>query len=424
MVDLKFIRENPEIVKEALKKRNTEDDLIDEILNLDEQRRAFLKEVENLRAERNKNSNLVARLKAEKRFAEADSLIEQGKEISEKIKNLESELKQIEEKLNNKLLYVPNIPDDTVPYGKDENDNVEIRRWGTPRTFDFEPKAHWELGPELDLLDFDRGAKLSGSRFTVLKGDIALLELALINFMVDLHTKEHGYRFIMPPHLVTKETITATGQLPKFEEDLYKTTVDELYLISTAEVPLGGMHRNEVLELKNLPLKYVSYTPCYRREAGSYGKDVRGMIRQHQFDKVELFWYTTPEESNEALETLTAHAEKVLQLLELPYRVIILCSGDLGFAAAKTFDIEVWLPSYNNYKEISSCSTTKDFQARRGNVRYKTKENKLEFVHTLNGSGLAVGRTLVAIMENYQTADGKIKIPEKLIPYMGKKYIG
>ncbi len=424
MVDLKFIRENPEIVKEALKKRNTEDDLIDEILNLDEQRRAFLKEVENLRAERNKNSNLVARLKAEKRFAEADSLIEQGKEISEKIKNLESELKQIEEKLNNKLLYVPNIPDDTVPYGKDENDNVEIRRWGTPRTFDFEPKAHWDLGPELDLLDFDRGAKLSGSRFTVLKGDIALLELALINFMVDLHTKEHGYRFIMPPHLVTKETITATGQLPKFEEDLYKTTVDELYLISTAEVPLGGMHRNEVLELKNLPLKYVSYTPCYRREAGSYGKDVRGMIRQHQFDKVELFWYTTPEESNEALETLTAHAEKVLQLLELPYRVIILCSGDLGFAAAKTFDIEVWLPSYNNYKEISSCSTTKDFQARRGNVRYKTKENKLEFVHTLNGSGLAVGRTLVAIMENYQTADGKIKIPEKLIPYMGKKYIG
>lgn len=424
MVDLKFIRENPEIVKEALKKRNTEDDLIDEILNLDEQRRAFLKEVENLRAERNKNSNLVARLKAEKRFAEADSLIEQGKEISEKIKNLESELKQIEEKLNNKLLYVPNIPDDTVPYGKDENDNVEIRRWGTPRTFDFEPKAHWDLGPELDLLDFDRGAKLSGSRFTVLKGDIALLELALINFMVDLHTKEHGYRFIMPPHLVTKETITATGQLPKFEEDLYKTTVDELYLISTAEVPLGGMHRNEVLELKILPLKYVSYTPCYRREAGSYGKDVRGMIRQHQFDKVELFWYTTPEESNEALETLTAHAEKVLQLLELPYRVIILCSGDLGFAAAKTFDIEVWLPSYNNYKEISSCSTTKDFQARRGNVRYKTKENKLEFVHTLNGSGLAVGRTLVAIMENYQTADGKIRIPEKLIPYMGKKYIG
>lgn len=424
MVDLKFIRENPDIAKEALKKRNNDTTLIDEIINLDEERRKLLKDVEALRAERNKNSSLVAKLKAENKSAEAERLIEQGKEISDQIKNLESELKEIDEMLNNKLLYIPNIPDNSVPYGKDENDNIEIRKWGQPRKFDFEPKAHWDLGPELDLLDFDRGAKLSGSRFTILKGDIALLELALINFMVNLHTREHGYKFIMPPHLVTKETITATGQLPKFEEDLYKTTVDELYLISTAEVPLGGMHRNEVLEMKELPLKYVSYTPCYRREAGSYGKDVRGMIRQHQFDKVELFWYTTPEESNQALETLTSHAEKVLQLLGLPYRIIVLCSGDLGFAAAKTYDIEVWLPSYNNYKEISSCSTTKDFQARRGNIRYKTKENKLEFVHTLNGSGLAVGRTLVAIMENYQTPDGKIEIPELLIPYMGKKYIG
>ncbi|PNR92486.1 serine--tRNA ligase [Petrotoga sp. 9PWA.NaAc.5.4] len=424
MIDLKLIRENPELIKIALKNRNNEIEIIDEILSLDEKRRELLKNVEMLRAERNKNSNVVAKLKAEKKHEEAESLILKGKEISNQIKEIEYELKSIEDLLYNKLLYIPNIPDKSVPIGKDEKDNVEIRKWGTPRNFSFDPKAHWDIGSELNLLDFDRGAKLSGSRFTVLKGDIARLELALINFMVDLHTKEHGYTFILPPHLVTKETITATGQLPKFEEELYKTTPDEMYLISTAEVPLASLHKDEILEYKELPLKYVSYTPCYRREAGSYGKDVRGIIRQHQFDKVELVWYSLPEESEQALEELTHDAEMVLQLLNLPYRVITLCTGDLGFAAAKTYDIEVWLPSYKDFKEISSCSNTKDFQARRGNIRYKSKNNTTEFVHTLNGSGLAVGRTLVAIMENYQTSDGKIEIPDKLIPYMGKKFIG
>lgn len=424
MLDLKFIRENQELVKKALLNRNNETDIIDEILSLDEERRKLLQETETLRAERNQNSKIVAKLKAEKKNEEAQNIIQKGKEISEQIKSIESDLKEIEEKLTLKLLYVPNIPDENVPIGKDESENVEIRRWGTPRQFDFEPKPHWDLGTDLDLLDFDRAAKLSGSRFTVLKGDLARLELALISFMVDLHTKEHGYTFILPPHLVTKETITSTGQLPKFEDDLYKTSLDQMYLISTAEVPLASLHRNETLDLKVLPFKYVAYTPCYRREAGSYGKDVRGMIRQHQFDKVELVWYTTPETSMDSLEKLTKDAEEVLQLLNLPYRVISLCTGDLGFASAKTYDIEVWLPSYNDYKEISSCSNTKDFQARRGNIRYRDKENKLNFVHTLNGSGLAVGRTLVAIMENYQTPDGKIEVPEKLIPYMGKDYIG
>ncbi|MBL5982162.1 seryl-tRNA synthetase [Petrotoga sp. HWH.PT.55.6.1] len=424
MLDLKYIRENPQEIKEALMKRNNETSIIDEIISFDEERRKLLQQIETLRAQRNQNSKLVAKLKAQKKNDEAEEIIIQGKEISEQIKNLESDLKNIEDNLNYKLLWVPNIPDSDVPVGKDENENLEVRRWGKPREFDFEPKAHWDLGTELNLLDFDRAAKLSGSRFTILKGDIARLELALINFMIDLHTKDHGYTFILPPHLVTKETITSSGQLPKFEDDLYKTSLDQMYLISTAEVSLAGLHRNETLEFNSLPLKYVAYTPCYRREAGSYGKDVRGMIRQHQFDKVELFWYTTPEESSQALEELTSHAEKVLQLLNLPYRVVALCTGDLGFAAAKTYDLEVWLPSYNDYKEISSCSNTKDFQGRRGNIRYRDRENKLNFVHTLNGSGLAVGRTLVAIMENYQTANGKIEIPEKLIPYMGKEFIG
>ncbi len=359
MLDLKYIRENPQEIKEALMKRNNETSIIDEIISFDEERRKLLQQIETLRAQRNQNSKLVAKLKAQKKNDEAEEIIIQGKEISEQIKNLESDLKNIEDNLNYKLLWVPNIPDSDVPVGKDENENLEVRRWGKPREFDFEPKAHWDLGTELNLLDFDRAAKLSGSRFTILKGDIARLELALINFMIDLHTKDHGYTFILPPHLVTKETITSSGQLPKFEDDLYKTSLDQMYLISTAEVSLAGLHRNETLEFNSLPLKYVAYTPCYRREAGSYGKDVRGMIRQHQFDKVELFWYTTPEESSQALEELTSHGEKVLQLLNLPYRVVALCTGDLGFAAAKTYDLEVWLPSYNDYKEISSCSNTK-----------------------------------------------------------------
>ena len=323
-----------------------------------------------------------------------------------------------------RLLYIPNIYDEDTPIGKDETFNPEIRRIGVPRKFDFEPKPHWEIGSELNGLDFDRGSKLSGSRFTIMKGDFARLERSLGAFMMDLHSSEHGYTEVMPPHMVLRETITATGQLPKFEEDLYNTKGDDLFLIPTSEVALVGMHRDEILELKDLPAKYCGYSPCYRREAGSYGKDVRGVIRQHQFDKVELVWHTIPERSADDLETLTSHAEKVLKLLELPYRVIRLCSGDLGFGAIRTYDIEVWLPSYNAYKEISSCSNDGDFQARRGNIRFRDKDNKLKYVHTLNGSGLAIGRTLVAIVENYQTSDGKIKVPDVLIPYMKKEYIG
>ncbi|MBM7559814.1 serine--tRNA ligase [Marinitoga litoralis] len=424
MIDIKLLRKDPNLFIDALKKRNHETDIIDQILSLDEEKRNIQKEVENLRSYRNSFSKQIAKLKAEGNEEEVNKIMKESKDIGNKIKELDEKMKEIEEKINLKLLYIPNVPDESVPVGKSEEDNVEIRKWGTPRKFDFEPKAHWDLGPDLGMLDFERASKMSGSRFSIIKSQLARLERALINFMLDVHTKEHGYIEIVPPHLVKRETMLGTGQLPKFEEDAYNTKDDDLFLIPTAEVTLAGMHQNEVLSFKDLPLKYVAYTPCYRREAGSYGKDVRGIIRQHQFDKVELFWYSTPEESSNALEELTSHAEKILQLLELPYRVITLCTGDLGFGAAKTYDLEVWLPSYNSYKEISSCSNVKDFQGRRGNTRYRTRENKMEYVHTLNGSGLAVGRTLVAIMENYQMEDGRIKVPEVLIPYMGMEVIG
>lgn len=424
MIDIKLIRKNPELVINALKKRNHETDLINQIKELDERKREIQKEVEKLRSQRNSFSKQVAKLKAAGNEEEFKKIMEESKEIGNKIKELETLMKNIEDKIHIKLLYIPNIPDESVPIGKSEDDNVEIRKWGKPREFDFEPKAHWDLGPELGMLDFERASKISGSRFSIIKSQLARLERALINFMLDVHTKEHGYMEIIPPHLVKRETMLGTGQLPKFEEEAYNTKEDDLFLIPTAEVTLAGMHQNEVLSFKELPLKYVAYTPCYRREAGSYGKDVRGMIRQHQFDKVELFWYTTPDESEKTLEELTSHAERILQLLELPYRVITLCTGDLGFGAAKTYDLEVWLPSYNAYKEISSCSNVKDFQARRGNTRYRTRENKMEYVHTLNGSGLAIGRTLVAIMENYQLPDGKIQVPKVLVPYMGMEVIG
>ncbi|WGS65159.1 serine--tRNA ligase [Marinitoga aeolica] len=424
MIDIKLIRKNPEVVIDALIKRNHETDLINQIKELDEEKRNIQKEVEILRAQRNSFSKQIAKLKSAGNTEELKNIMEESKEVGTKIKELELKMREIEDKIHIKLLYIPNIPDETVPIGKSEDDNVEIRKWGKPKEFDFEPKAHWDLGPELGMLDFERASKISGSRFSILKSQLAKMERALINFMLDVHTKEHGYMEIVPPHLVKRETMLGTGQLPKFEEEAYNTKDDDLFLIPTAEVTLAGMHQNEVLSFKDLPLKYVAYTPCYRREAGSYGKDVRGMIRQHQFDKVELFWYTTPDESEKALEELTSHAERILQLLELPYRVITLCTGDLGFGAAKTYDLEVWLPSYNAYKEISSCSNVKDFQARRGNTRYRTRENKMEYVHTLNGSGLAIGRTLVAIMENYQMPDGKIKVPEVLVPYMGMEVIG
>jgi len=424
MLDIKYVRNNYEEIKDILIKRNNDTKVLDELLPLDEKRRTLLKKVEALRAERNNNSKMVSKLKKEGKNEEANKIIASGKKIGEEIKNIEKEMKEIDEEYTQKLLYIPNIFAKDTPIGKDENDNIELRKWGKPRNFEFEPKPHWDLGTDLNLIDFDRASKLSGSRFAVLKGQIAKLERALINFMLNLHTIEHGYTEVLPPYMVTRETITATGQLPKFEEDLYNTKPDDMFLIPTAEVTLVGLRRNEVIENKDLPAKYVAYTPCFRREAGSYGRDVRGIIRQHQFDKVELVWHTKPETSEQDLDTLTSQAEKVLQLLKLPYRVIRLCSGDLGFSAMKTYDIEVWLPSYNAYKEISSCSTTGDFQARRANIKFRDKDNKLKYVHTLNGSGLAVGRTLVAIMENYQLEDGRIEVPEVLRPFMGMDVIG
>ena len=424
MLDIRIIRDDTEKVKEALKKRGYSVEIIDRILEEDKKWRELTTKENELRFKRNEISKAIAKLKKEGKDEDAKKLIEEGKVISQEVEKVEDEKKEIERSLKNLLLQVPNIPHTSVPVGEDESGNVEVRRWGKPREFDFSPKAHWDLGPDIGLMDFERASKLSGSRFTVMYGKLAKLERALVNFMLDVHVLEHGYTEVWLPHLVKRETITITGQLPKFEEDLYNTKKDDLFLIPTAEVPLVALHAGEILEERDLPKKYASYTPCYRREAGSYGKDVRGMIRQHQFDKVELVWVTTPERSYDDLETLVSHAEEILKRLDLPYRVVELCTGDLGFSASKTYDIEVWLPSYNSYKEISSCSNDEDFQARRGNMRYRRrKDGKLVFVHTLNGSGVAIGRALVAIMENYQLSDGSIKVPEVLVPYTGFEVI-
>ena len=424
VLDIRIIRDDTEKVKEALKKRGYSVEIIDRILEKDKKWRELTTKENELRFKRNEISKAIAKLKKEGKDEDAKKLIEEGKAISQEVEKVEDEKKEIERSLKNLLLQVPNIPHTSVPVGEDESGNVEVRRWGKPREFDFPPKAHWDLGPDIGLMDFERASKLSGSRFTVMYGKLAKLERALLNFMLDVHVLEHGYTEVWLPHLVKRETITITGQLPKFEEDLYNTKKDDLFLIPTAEVPLVALHAGEILEERDLPKKYASYTPCYRREAGSYGKDVRGMIRQHQFDKVELVWVTTPERSYDDLETLVSHAEEILKRLDLPYRVVELCTGDLGFSASKTYDIEVWLPSYNSYKEISSCSNDEDFQARRGNMRYRRrKDGKLVFVHTLNGSGVAIGRALVAIMENYQLSDGSIKVPEVLVPYTGFEVI-
>jgi seryl-tRNA synthetase len=423
LLDIRLFREDPERIKNALKSRNHDTAIVDEIVSLDTKVRQLTNEVNQLRAQRNNLSKRVAQAKARGDEQEAARLMEEGKNIGERIDAIEKELDEVKQKLDRLMLYVPNLPHESVPIGPDETHNVEVRRWGEPRKFDFEAKAHWDLGPQLGLMDFDRAAKLSGSRFTVMYSAFARLELALINFMLDLHTKEHGYTEVWVPHLVKRSTMIVTGQLPKFEEEAYRIDSDDLFLIPTAEVPLVALRSDEILEEKQLPLLYTAYTPCYRREAGSYGKDVRGMIRQHQFDKVELVWLTTPERSFEDLETLVRHAEEVLQRLELPYRVVLLCTGDMGFGAAKTYDLEVWLPSYNAYKEISSCSNDADFQARRGNIRYRRKDGKLDYVHTLNGSGVAIGRTLVAIVENYQRPDGRIDVPKALQPYLGCEVI-
>jgi seryl-tRNA synthetase len=421
MLDIELLRKNPEFVKERLRLRREDyPRLVDEALRLDEERRSILKDLEALRAERNALSKEIGKRKSKgEQTAELEGKV---KEIKEKIEGLEDKLSKVEEQLKGVMLSIPNIPHQSVPVGKDETENVEVRRWGVPRDFDFEPKAHYEIGEALGILDFERGASLAGSRFTVMWGWGAKLERALINFMLDFHTSR-GYKEVWVPHLVKPEILEGTGQLPKFEEDLYFCERDGLYLIPTAEVPLTNLFRDTILEEKDLPIYLTAYTPCYRREAGAYGKDIRGIIRQHQFDKVELVKIVHPDTSDEELEKLTADAEEILKLLGLPYRVVALCTGDLGFASAKTYDIEVWFPSQNKYREISSCSNCTDFQARRMNTRFKDSEGRKRFVHTLNGSGLAVGRTLAAILENYQQKDGSVVVPEVLRDYLKAEVI-
>ena len=418
MLDIRIIREKPEWVKERLKTRG-ENYPIDEILFLDKKRRELIQRVENLRHIRKEKSEKIGRLKREKREEEAKNIAEEVKSLGEELKTLEAELKKVEDDFKKKLSLIPNIPHESVPIGKDETENVVIKRWGDLPKFEFEPKPHWEIGEALGILDFERASKITGSRFVVYWNEGALLERALINFMLDLHIKKHGYKEILPPFIVNEKALFGTGQLPKFKEDLFKLEEWDYYLVPTAEVPVTNLHKNEILPEEILPLYYTAYTPCFRSEAGSYGKDVRGIIRQHQFNKVELVKFVTPETSYDELENLLLDAEKVLQLLGLPYRVVVLCTGDLGFAAAKTYDIEVWAPGQNRFVEISSCSNFEDFQARRANIRYRPKSGgKPRFVHTLNGSGLAIGRTVMAILENYQQEDGSVIIPEVLRPYM------
>lgn len=421
MLDAKLIRANPQLVEEALSKRGL-NNVLDKFLQLDEKRRGILTEVEELKNFRNTSSQEVARMK--KAGQDPVQLMEKVREVGQKIKDLDEELKNVESDIDAILLTLPNLPHESVPVGADEKSNVEIRRWGEPRQFDFEPLAHWDIGTNLDILDFERAAKLSGARFTVYKSLGARLERAIINFYLDVHTSEHGYKEVLPPFMVTDDCMIGTGQLPKFAEDMFKVEGKDMYLIPTAEVPLTNLHREEILDSSDLPMYLTAYTPCFRAEAGSHGRDTRGVIRQHQFNKVELVKITEPEKSYEELEKLTLDAEKVLQMLGLPYRVVLLSSGDMGFSAAKTYDIEVWMPSYNEYKEISSCSNCEDFQARRANIRYRpSKKDKPRYVHTLNGSGVAVGRTLAAILENYQQEDGSVIIPEVLRPYMGGKEV-
>jgi len=417
MLDIKRIRLNTEEVKKGLAKRNGEFD-IDKIVELDEKRRQLLVKVEEMKARQNQVSKEVPKLKKEGK--DTTEVLNEMKELSQKIKDYDVEVKEIESQLNDLLLRIPNVPNPNVHVGVSDEDNVEIRRWGEPRKFDFEIKAHWDIGTNLDILDFERASKITGARFTIFKGLGATLERAIINFMLNLHTNEHGYTEISPPFLVNRASMTGTGQLPKFEEDAFKIPDKDFFLVPTAEVPVTNIHRDEILDESMLPVYYTAYTPCFRQEAGSAGRDTRGLIRNHQFDKVELVKLVKPQTSYEELEKLTNDAEKVLQLLNIPYRVVELCTGDLGFSSAKTYDIEVWMPSYNRYVEISSCSNFEDFQARRANLKYRDKETgKAEYVHTLNGSGLAVGRTLAAILENFQQEDGSVIIPEVLRPYMG-----
>ena len=417
MLDIKIIRENPEKVNELLKRRNPELS-IDGILEIDAKRRKVQSQADDLRAKRKKISQEIGMLK--KQGQDTDKIQAEVKAMGDEIKALEEQEQQLDVEQRNLLLSTPNTPDETTPIGLSEDDNIEIKRWGEPAKVDFEQKAHWDICAEKDIVDFERGVKLAQSRFSLYKGKGAQLERAIINFFLDVHTSEHGYQEIMPPVMVNAAAMTGTGQLPKFAQDMYKCEEEDLYLIPTAEVPVTNIYANEILSEEDLPKYMTAYTPCFRREAGSAGKDTRGLIRQHQFNKVELVKLCTPETSAEEHEKLTRNAEKILELLELPYRRVALSTGDIGFSAKKCFDLEVWLPSYNTYKEISSCSNFGDFQARRANIRYRSKETgKPAFVHTLNGSGLAVGRTFAAILENFQREDGSVVIPKVLRKYTG-----
>jgi len=417
VLDLKYVRENPDAVRRAMELKKEAGDL-EGLLKMDQQRRDLLKEVEDLKQTRNRVSKEIGKQGADSEGAQQKK--EEMRAVSTKIKELDDQLRQIDIKMEHLLLSLPNIPDEVVPIGTDEEDNIEVRAWGDKPKFDFEPLAHWDIGEKLHILDFPRAGKISGSRFAVYFAAGARLERALINFMLDLHTVKHDYCEVFPPFLVNSASMTGTGQLPKFAEDAFKVEGSDLYLVPTAEVPVTNLHRDEILDDEQLPLYYAAYTACFRAEAGAHGRDTRGLIRQHQFNKVELVKFVRPEDSDDELEKLTRNAEEVLKLLGLPYRVMLMCSGDLGFAPAKKYDLEVWLPAANTYREISSCSNFTDFQARRAGIRYRPEQGKkAQFVHTLNGSGVAVGRTVAAILENFQQEDGTVVIPEALRPYCG-----
>lgn len=417
MLDIKILRQEPERIKEALKKRNNDLDITPAI-ELDKKRRALLQEAEQKKAQQNAISKKIPAMK--KAGEDTAPIFAEMKELSNEIKGYDEQVREIDEELRNFMLRIPNIPNDSCPVGKDDSENVEVRRWGEPRKFDFEFKPHWDLGTDLDILDFERGTKIAGTRFTVYKGLGSRLERSVIQYFLNSHTEENGYTEIFPPFMVNRASMTGTGQLPKFEEDAYNVKNNDFFMIPTAEVPVTNLHRDEILDGTKLPIKYCAYSACFRAEAGSAGRDTRGLIRQHQFNKVEMVKFAHPDHSYEELESLTNDAERLLQGLGLPYRVVCLSTGDLGFSSAKTYDLEVWMPSYGKYVEISSCSNFEDYQARRANIRFKdSPKDKAQFVHTLNGSGLAVGRTVAAIMENYQNADGSITIPEALVGYMG-----
>lgn len=417
MLDIKILRTESERIKEALKNRNNDLD-IEPAIKLDIERRALLTDVEQKKAKQNEISKQIPQMK--KAGEDTSAIFAEMKELSNEIKADDEKVREIDEKLRDFMLRIPNIPNPSVPVGADDSENIEIRKFSEPRKFDFEPKAHWDIGTNLDILDFERGTKIAGTRFTVYKGLGARLERAVIQFFLNTHTEESGYKEIFPPYMVNRASMTGTGQLPKFEEDAFKVTNNGFFLIPTAEVPVTNLHRDEILTGDELPIKYCAYSACFRAEAGSAGRDTRGLIRQHQFNKVELVKFVKPENSYDELEKLTNDAEKLLQKLGIAYRVVCLSTGDLGFSSAKTYDIEVWMPSYNRYVEISSCSNFEDYQARRANIRYKeTPKDKAQFVHTLNGSGLAVGRTVAAILENFQNEDGSVTIPDVLVPYMG-----